>query len=898
MPKQKKAKSADRPIVHLICQAHIDPVWMWNWQEGAREGISTFHTAANLLEEFPAFIFNHNESILYEWIEESDPALFARIRKLVKQGRWNIAGGWYVQPDCNMPAGETLVRQIMEGRRYFSDKFGAWPTVAYNFDSFGHPASFPQVLQQAGYGLYIHCRPVPHQLDLPAALRQWQGHDGAQVLALRPDTGWYCTGVIGVPGVQTARAQAENGVAQARETQRDVLVLWGLGDHGGGPTRADLNDLQKLMDETQDVEVRHSTPEAYLERITKQLDPESIPVHDQELQRTFAGCYTSVSKIKRGMRRSEAALTTAERWATIAWWRAGVSYPDRKLRRAWKAALFNTFHDTLCGSLAELAEQGVMDYFGYANHIASEVLFKSQNALTPATPPEMGSVPLFVFNPHPYPIQAPVGLHFVMDYRPAPGLHPFDLYDDAGQLVPSQSGGGQFEQTNGGFQPHIQFIADMPPLSARRYEVRPAVDPRRGMEARAKSLQVTQTAKRIVVENWWWRATFDKASAALTSLVELSSGRELLSGPVRMVAMRDNGDAWGGDSNADFNTPVGDFTALTAEQVGAQWAGEDGTTGNALRVLPAKEELLMGNGKPVSVTVEGLTGWRHSQASIQITLYADLPWIDVNTRLHLQERRKMIKLVMPFKLANPSVTCEVPYGIAKRAADGGENAQNRWVRLDESTESTNGSTNGGTNETNKGSRSRKKAALKPGEERAVAVANDGIYGFAATADGTLGLSIARSAVHTRWGEQAIEPDEHHTFIDQGQIDTRFRILIGQPDVVTQGLLPAALELNQPLDAFAVFYPPTPQVEPEQAWLPFLQIAPETVQLGALKKAEDEDALIIRLVESAGKATAATVTLEGVDAPYAVSLAPFEIVTLKATRKRKGVAIKACGLLED
>ena len=184
MPKQKKAKSADRPIVHLICQAHIDPVWMWNWQEGAREGISTFHTAANLLEEFPGFIFNHNESILYEWIEESDPALFARIRKLVKQGRWNIAGGWYVQPDCNMPAGETLVRQIMEGRRYFSDKFGAWPTVAYNFDTFGHPASLPQVLQQAGYGLYIHCRPVPHQLDLPAALRLWQGHDGAQLLCI------------------------------------------------------------------------------------------------------------------------------------------------------------------------------------------------------------------------------------------------------------------------------------------------------------------------------------------------------------------------------------------------------------------------------------------------------------------------------------------------------------------------------------------------------------------------------------------------------------------------------------------------------------------------------------------------------------------------------------------
>ena len=126
MSKANKSKSAGRsvsgaPTVHLVCQAHIDPVWMWTWQEGAREAVSTFHTAANLLDEFPEFIFNHNESLLYEWIEDNDPALFIRIAKLVKQGRWNISGGWYLQPDCNMPAGETLVRQILEGRRYFAE---------------------------------------------------------------------------------------------------------------------------------------------------------------------------------------------------------------------------------------------------------------------------------------------------------------------------------------------------------------------------------------------------------------------------------------------------------------------------------------------------------------------------------------------------------------------------------------------------------------------------------------------------------------------------------------------------------------------------------------------------------------------------------------------------------
>ncbi|MCS7060994.1 MAG: glycoside hydrolase family 38 C-terminal domain-containing protein, partial [Anaerolineae bacterium] len=390
----------------------------------------------------------------------------------------------------------------------------------------------------------------------------------------------------------------------------------------------------------------------------------------------------------------------------------------------------------------------------------------------------------------------------------------------------------------------------------------------------------------IVVENWWWRATFDKTSAALVSLVELASGREFLRGPLRMVAMRDTGDAWGGDVNADFNTPVGEFTALTPEQVGAQWAGEEKATGSALRLLPGKEELLMGSGRPVSVTVEGLTAWQRSQASIQITLYADLPWIDVNTRLHMQERRKMIKLVIPFKLAQPRVTCEVPYGIAERAADGSEHVHNRWVRLDESPHIPPGKR-----------RSARRATGKAIEPRSIVVANNGIYGFAAMPDGTLGLSIARSAVHTRWGDQVIEPDEHHTFIDQGQVDTRFRIVIGEPEVVTEGLWPATLELNQPLDAFAVFYPPTPQINAGRASQPFLQVSPPTVQLGTLKKAEEEEALIIRLVESAGKPTTATLTLEGVEAPQPVTLAPFEIVTLKVTRKRRGIVIKPCSLLE-
>ena len=137
--------------VHLICNAHLDPVWLWRWQEGCTEALSTFRTAEAFTEEFPDFVFNHNEAILYEWVKENEPELFARIQQKVKEGKWHIMGGWYLQPDCNMPNGESIIRNISEGHRFFEEEFGVRPTTAINFDSFGHSVGLVQILKQAGY---------------------------------------------------------------------------------------------------------------------------------------------------------------------------------------------------------------------------------------------------------------------------------------------------------------------------------------------------------------------------------------------------------------------------------------------------------------------------------------------------------------------------------------------------------------------------------------------------------------------------------------------------------------------------------------------------------------------------------------------------------------------------
>ena len=446
-----------KPVVHLICNAHLDPIWMWTWKEGLREAISTFHTAVNLLDEFPEFIFNHNESLLYEWVEEYDPKLFERIQELVKEGRWHIVGGLYLQPDLNICGGETLVRHILTGRNYFENKFGVRPKVAYNFDTFGHPSSFPQLLKQAGYELYIHCRPREYQLSLPDALYRWQGCDGSLIAAIRPLTGFYNSNNPG-----EAQEKALLGIDLAKKIGRDVIVLWGLGDHGGGATREDLNRFRELIKTyaDSDCELRHSTPEDFLEGIRPGID--NLPIFSGELQRTHPGTYTSIAPIKRSIRETEALLASAERESAIAWWRSGLPYPAEPLNKAWKNLLFNTFHDTASGTILEEALPEVMDIFGSARDTARRIMIKAQHALLPNNPPTPGTMPVYVFNPHTCSMRAPIGINIISEHNSTPAPKSLSVFDDMGQHVNHQEEGGpQILQTTN-WQPFVGFIADVP----------------------------------------------------------------------------------------------------------------------------------------------------------------------------------------------------------------------------------------------------------------------------------------------------------------------------------------------------------------------------------------------------------------------------------------------------
>jgi alpha-mannosidase len=602
-----------------------------------------------------------------------------------------------------------------------------------------------------------------------------------------------------------------------------------------------------------DVEMRHSTPEAYLSRVKH--SGYQAPVFDGEIQRVFAGSYTSVAPIKRRMRQVEAAMYSAECWASIAWWRYGIEYPAEDLRNAWKRIMLNAFHDVITGALIENALPGVNDMFGFASDVARRIIVSRQHTMLPNVASTPDAIPLYVLNPHAQTMKAHISGNFLRSYANPISRGTFRLLDDEGRHVVHQESGGSPVLEGSDMQPFIGFVADVPPMMAKRYEIR--FDD--FQISTAHSPTIVEDGNGIAVENRWWKAIFNRAKGGLAQLHDRNSGRDVLNSHICLKAMADTGHAWGGMERAVFSQTVGEFKPLTSAQLGALVGEEVNRSGQAVRVIHCG---------PVSVTVECVTMWRLSQARIRYTLYAELPQLDIDVRLYMQARQKMIKLAMPFALSGVKVTCETPFGSAKRTADSTEHHYGRWLRLDS-------------------------------DQLSIGLANNGQYAFHVSEHGTLGLSLTRGAVYSAWDDQLpLDPNKSYSFMDQETLDTRFRMIAGtEVDDITDRLIPLGLELNHPLEFFFVYHPPTPPDGAPAQPLPFLQVEPATVVLSALKKADTEDALIVRLYEAAGKAVEARIILEGSE-PKTVMFKPHEIKTWHIMNKRDGMMWTACNLMEE
>lgn len=689
----------------LVCNAHLDPVWQWSEEEGIQAAISTFESAANLAEEFD-YIFCHNEALLYSWIEKYAPELFAKIQRLVKQGKWRIMGGWYLQPDCNIPCGESLVRQILVGRRYFEEHFNAKPTVATNFDSFGHSIGLPQILKKTGYNAYVCCRPNVAECGIAEDDFIWVGLDGSEITVKR-DSGQYSSAL-------GHAADKINGHLNAyRDKETDGFVLWGVGNHGGGPSRKDLKDIEELIRKEQ-VNVLHSYPEEYFER-GKRATKLKI---NTSLNRSMPGCYTSQVELKLSYRKLENSYFYAEKICACADMLGLFEYPFEELQKVEEMLLLCQFHDILPGTTVESAFKKAMNVIAHGQDVVDKIIFSAFNAyLSHAKRTDDGAYPVYAFNPSPYEREEVFPCEFMLSDQ---------NWSDTETTFSSASANCQVVKEESNipidWRKRVLIQANLKPMSISVFELIPK----------------RQNVREKLVKNAvGYTLTTQGYSFELTeggeARVRFANGVEVER--VSLCVYKDHHDSWimQGELLNGFTDVLGNFRLATSEECKEFLDGTD---------LPIR---LIENGE-ISDVIEVLYVYNRSFAVVKYLLNKKSGYIDAEINLSWQERICAVKLVI--KTSAKGMLCtQTAYGEERYSRDGREYPMQKYCMIE-------------------------------GEESALAIINDGVYGCSSNED-SLSVTLARGACycsHPIGDKQIVRLDRFNKGVDLGEHAYKFRII--------------------------------------------------------------------------------------------------------------------------
>ena len=629
--------------LHLICNAHLDPIWQWTWDEGISAAIATFKSAADLCDEFD-YIFCHNEALLYEAIEKYAPDLFERIRAHVKGGKWKIMGGWYLQPDVLMPQGETIVRHISVGKRYFKERFDAEPTVTANFDSFGHSVGLVQILKKNGYVGYVCCRPrAGDQFTFPSRFFKWIGPDGSELVATNSPSYNSLLGKAAEKIIDTALGRnvgmLGNAPAQEGSVSDDAVdyVLWGVGNHGGGPSRRDLCDIAAI--DIEDVEIKHSTLE--------DLFADDINVKGEvrtSMVTCMPGCYSSMAKVKAGFRRCENLFYATEKMLSAASL-AGLKLDKSELLAAERKMLLASFHDILPGTLVEdgereglglisAAEKALRDYRTHA------FLYLTMNEEVA----KEGEFPVFVFNYHPYTLDSTVEVEFSLadqnwsdEFHLNPRIYTEEGVELPAQLIKEES------SLNLDWRKKIVFKAPLKPLGITRFSVR--------------------VEKCPIIE---------KKCAPVSNISDLLGKNSLIKTPVSLEMYTDTADPWG-MSNAELSALGHDpvpFSLMTPAE-----AMEFCAVGAPISPVRIVED------GDIYTAVEALYKCGSTRAALEYRIYKAEPYTDIRVRLEFADKNKLVRLKVPVpEHLLGSAVGDGPY-VWEKKPEIGEITFQKWVGM-------------------------------------------------------------------------------------------------------------------------------------------------------------------------------------------------------------------------
>jgi alpha-mannosidase len=650
------AQGKKKPVIdtiHVVGHAHMDMNWLWTYSETMKMCNDNLRQTVAFMDEFPDFTMLQSQAAVYNFVEKVDPPLFRLVQKYVKDGRLELAGGMWTEGDMNLSSGEAITRTFLLGQNYFLSRFGKMAHVGWLPDNFGHISQMPQILRLAGcdYFYFHRCKPYKGTF-------WWMGSDSSIVLCYANDT---YNGEI--------KPELKDDLNNITPGKHRMLQITGIGDHGGGPTRANIEMVHQLNATKGYPAVKFTTAGDFFEKATKEM--EGRPTHKGEMQFIFEGCYTTVAGIKEGNRNCENALYAAEFFNTLRWLQ-GNQYPVDELRDLWTTVIFNQFHDILPGSaINEANKEAIARYTEVLRKtvelrdqafrkLADEVNFKT----------DFGQ-PVVAYNLHPYSrktiVEASVYSHdqpFTAEeahwgnYYDSKYIKPINkgqgevasvlVRDGAGKTYPAQIIWGKM--TPPGYTSKVEFVVDdLPPGGYRAFYID---------MTKPGEYNNAIPFKDNTFETDYFRVKFDMKTGGITSLYDNRSGKEYVKPGGQLNTLR-----------IYLEDKKGEMKSWVINKIVGIEDVDD--------VISVK---ITENG-PVRACVETVKAWGKSRFIERTYIYHSYPRIDYDMEVHWLETGSdstdspMLRAIFPIAMDNPGFYCQVPFDVVERPVNGKINGQ-------------------------------------------------------------------------------------------------------------------------------------------------------------------------------------------------------------------------------
>jgi alpha-mannosidase len=851
---------------HLTGNSHIDAAWLWPWTESVDVVKRTFGTALQLMYEYPEYTYTQSAAAYNEWLADKYPEMNAEIAQRIKEGRWEIVGGMWVEPDLNMPDGESLVRQLLVGKRWYKNAYGVDVRVGWNPDSFGYTWQLPQIYKKSGVDYFVTQKMAWNDTNqLPFKFFWWESPDGSKVLTYFPHD--YAN-----DNLNPVRLARDFTIAQKQAAGlTGMMDLYGIGDHGGGPTRAILDEGRHWAYPSLPAyvmpKIEFGTALPYFAALEKQIAPNSpvwdyasiakgytppppvagrlnIPTWKSELYFEYhRGVMTTQANHKKNMREAEEQMLDAEKWASLAWVLAGRAYPSSDLTEDWKKVLFNQFHDLAAGSGKD-AQKDYDVVRWSTNEIDTNALKTVAERIDTSLRGKIAQgQSIVIFNPLGW-------------MRSGEAAFPATGYPNGFEIRDPQTGITHPsallpKEVRDGIEEYRFPVPDVPALG---YEVFQIVPTTGGQHWAVGPGPVAKEEKNdFVLENGYLRVVIDKQTGCIISLFDKRSKFEALAAGAcgnQLQAFKDKPkdyDAW----NIDLGTLDQPPTLFTQAD---------------------KVELLGDDAVRVTQT------WQSSKFVQTIRFARMAPEVDIDNEIDWHENHVLLKAAFPLAASGPFATYEIPYGTIDRPTT----HNNSWEKAQFEVTALRWADLSGPG--------------PDGKVHGLSVLNQNKYGYDAVGN-VLRLTLLRSP---KWPDAEADMGHHHfhyaLYPHAGTWKDALTVRHGY-------------EYNYPLTAVVT----TAHPGALPASHSFASVSQENVVLTAVKKAEDQNGLgvnglILRVYEWAGKetiaefhvppgATSATVTNlmetpEGKPLPVTgdvvkAPIHPYEILTIRVDYPNAG-----------